>query len=281
MSALALGLIAAACWGFHDICVRAVSQKTPLLASLMTVLVVGLAFHLVLMAATDSFTPLPAQAAWFAALSGVFFLVASLGLYAAFQRGPVRLVSPIIASFPILSVGWAATQGTEISALQWGAVLLIIIGVSLVAALADTSSDDVPPKGPTIIFAALSAIGFASTFAISQHAAEMSDDMPVTLVARIVAITLLLIIIATMRLPLWPGRKPLFVLALMGIADGIALYCVVSAAGLPDAQYAAVAASTFGLLTIVMAWAFLREAMTPVQWLGCLITFAGIGYLAL
>jgi len=67
----------------------------------------------------------------------------------------------------------------------------------------------------------------------------------------------------------------------MGIADGIALACVLSAGGLPDAQYAAVAASCFGLLTIVLAWAILRERMTSLQWFGCALAFGGIGYLAL
>lgn len=280
MTALTLGLIAAACWGFHDICVRSVSQKTPLLASLLTVLVVGLVFHLTLMAASDGFTPLPPRAFGLSVTSGLFFLLASLGLYAAFQRGPVRLVAPIIASYPILSVGWAAMRGTEVSPLQWLAVISIIIGVSIVAALADTSDYTTPPKGLTILYASVSGIGFAGTFALGQYAAELSDDLPVTLVTRVVALLVLLAIIITMRLPLWPGRRPLFVLSLMGIADGVALYCVFAAGGLPDAQYAAVAASTFGLLTIVMAWAFLHEAMTLVQWLGCLIAFGGIGYLA-
>jgi uncharacterized membrane protein len=84
-----------------------------------------------------------------------------------------------------------------------------------------------------------------------------------------------------LHLPFWAGWRALPVLALMGIADGIALLCLLAAGGLPDAQYAAVASSCFGLLTILMAWAFLREKMTPPQWVGCAIAFSGIGYLAL
>ena len=137
MSALVLGLIAAFSWGFHDICVRYVSQKTPLLASLLTVLVVGSIFHLGLMIMLDGFTALPGPALGLSAISGVFFLIASLGLYGAFQRGPVRLVSPIIASYPILSVAWAALNGVSISPWQWFAVLAIVVGVCVVAALAD------------------------------------------------------------------------------------------------------------------------------------------------
>ncbi len=276
-----LGLIAALCWGFHDICVRFVSQSVPLLASLLTVLVVGLTFHLGLMVVMDGFAPLPAPAMGLSVASGAFFLMASLGLYGAFQRGPVRLVAPIIASYPILSVGWAALSGVPVHPLQWLAVLAIILGVSVVAALADDAATDVPPKGRTIFYAGVAAVGFAGTFALGQWAATLSHDLPVTLVTRVVAIALLIGVIGWFGLPFWPGLRAVPVLALMGIADGIALYCIFSAAELPDVQYAAVAASTFGLLTIVLAWAILREPMRAMQWAGCAVAFAGIGYLAL
>ncbi|MEP6267502.1 MAG: DMT family transporter [Paracoccaceae bacterium] len=281
MNALVLGLIAAVAWGFHDICVRFVSQKTPLMASLLFVLLTGLAFHLgVMIWANELYLP-TGKGFWHALVSGFFFLMASLGLYGAFQRGPVRLVSPIIASYPILSLLWAAFSGAEISTFQWCAVLLIIVGVSTVAALSDTTRDKVPPRGRTICYASIAAIGFAGTFAFGQSAAVLSGELPATLVARLAATACLIAIIGTLGLPLWPGKSALPVLGLMGLADGLALLCVMSAGGLPDAQFAAVAASTFGLLTIVMAWLWLGEHMRVSQWIGCAIAFFGIGYLAL
>lgn len=281
MSALTLGFIAAVAWGFHDICVRFVSQSAPLMASLLTVLLAGTVFHLSLMVYVADPIELPPFIIGYAVLSGLFFLLASLGLYAAFQRGPVRLVAPIIASFPVLSVAWAAVQGVQVSALQWIAVLAIVAGVSLVAALADDGIGDVPPKGRTILYAVIAAIGFAGTFAIGQWAVQYSNDMSVTLVTRLTAIVALVVAMGVLGLPFWAGRKAMPVLCMMGLADGIALICVFSAGTLPDAQYAAVAASTFGLLTIVMAWAILKECMTLTQWAGCAVAFSGIGYLAL
>ena len=281
MSALALGLVAACAWAIHDICVRYVSQNTPLMASLMTVLIAGLVFHLSLMAVQDGFTAISGEALIYAIAAGCCFLLASLGLYGAFQRGPVKLVAPIIASYPVLSVAWAAVSGTPISSLQWLAVIAIAVGVSIVAALSDDSAVDVPSKGRTIALAAVSAVGFAGTFAFGQHAAELSHDLPATLVTRVVTILLLLGGMIALRLPLWPGKRAIPVLCVMGVMDGIALMCVLSAGGLPDAQYASVASSMFGLLTILLAWMILRERMTAAQWLGCLIAFGGVGYLAL
>ncbi|MEP3346345.1 MAG: DMT family transporter [Litoreibacter sp.] len=281
MSALSLGLIAAVCWGLHDILVRQVSQRAPLMASLLMVLLAGSILQGVLMVATDAVEPVSLEAAIYAAISGVFFLVASIGLYLAFQRGPVRLVSPIIASYPILSVAWAAISGTSISALEWLAVLLIVIGVSIVAALSGQDEDDIPPMGRTVAYSLIASVGFAGTFAIGQIATEMSSELPVILITRLMSITLLVVGMMVMKLPFNPGRASIPVLLAMGCLDGISLMVVLFAGGLPDAQYASVAASMFGLITIVMAWTFLRERMSPIQWLGCLVAFAGIGYLAL
>lgn len=281
MSALGLGMIAAVCWGFHDILVRQVSQRAPLMASLMLVLVAGSVLQAGLMVVTGTFEPVAARPTLYAAISGVFLLIASIGLYGAFQRGPVRLVAPIIASYPILSVGWASLSGTPVSGLEWLAVLLIIVGVSVVAALSDHTQDTSPHAGRTVIYALVAAVGFAGTFALGQVATEMASDLPVILITRVVSIILLAIIMVARKLPFNPGRGAIPVLVAMGCLDGTALMAVLSAGGLPNAQYAAVAASVFGLLTIVLAWAFLRERMSAAQWVGCLVAFAGIGYLAL
>jgi drug/metabolite transporter (DMT)-like permease len=281
MSALGLGLIAAVCWGLHDILVRQVSQRAPLMASLMVVLVAGSVLQAVVMVGTGGTGPVSPQAAAYAALSGVFFLTASLGLYGAFQRGPVRLVAPIIASYPILSVGWAAFSGAPVSTLEWLAVLAIIAGVSVVAALSADEHTPAPPAGRTIAYALIAAVGFAGTFALGQTATEMASDLPVILITRLVSIALLAALMLVRRLPFNPGRRAVPVLLAMGCLDGVALMAVLSAGSLHNAQYAAVAASVFGLLTIVMAWAFLRERMSAAQWSGCLVAFAGIGYLAL
>ncbi|WP_108815509.1 DMT family transporter [Loktanella sp. Alg231-35] len=281
MSALGLGLIAALCWGFHDICIRFLSQKVPISAALFTVLVAGLVFHTTLTIARGDFHALPAGAIWLSLGAGVFFVIASYGLYYAFQRGPVRLVAPLIASFPILSVGVAMVQGQPVGLYQWIAVLGIVCGVGIVATLSDTDDDASPPKGRTILYALIAAVGFAGTFAMGQAAADISHEMSTILVTRVLALTLVFGVTLIMKQTFWPGRAALPWLMAMGVADGIALLCVLSAGNLPNPQYAAVTSSMFGLLTIVLAWVFLRERMSAYQWGGCVIAFGGVGYLAL
>jgi drug/metabolite transporter (DMT)-like permease len=281
MNTILLGIIAAFCWGFHDICVRFLSQKTSLSACIFTVLTTGLVFHLALMGVTGGFGPLTSAAMGWSLGAGAFYVMATFGLYFAFQRGPVRLVAPLIAGYPILSVGLAAATGTTVTPLQWAAVAAIVIGVGIVAMLADDSSGAVPPKGRTILYSVIAALGFAGTFALGQHAAGLSGEMPTTLVMRALAVGLTVLILVAFKLPFWPGRSALPLLIAMGVADGIALLAVVSAGPLPNPQYAAVTASMFGLLTIVLAWVFLKERMSLWQWSGCIVAFCGVGYLAI
>ena len=282
MNALTLGLIAALCWGIHDVTIRRISQTVPLMATLLGVLVTGLVFQLAVMAATGSFTPLPARALWLSVAAGVAFLLASVALYNAFQRGPVRIVAPIIGSYPVLSVALAALQGEPVTLWHWLAVGAVALGVAIVSIFSDEDGqEDIPPVPATIAISVLAAIGFFATFALGHAAARIADDLPAILVTRATSIALLLPALMMLSLPFWPGRAALPFIAIMGILDGIALLCVLSAGSLPGAQYAAVASSTFGMITVILAWVLLGERLTLRQWLGCATAFAGIGYLAL
>lgn len=281
MNAIALGLLAAVCWGLHDIAIRYLSRTVPLLGALLVVLITGLVFQSFVLASDGDLRLPKGPALWLSVGSGAAFLVASLGLYFAFERGPVRLVSPIIGAYPIASIAFAAATGTAISGGQIAAVLLIVAGVGLVASLADTSGDPVPPKGPTIALSLISAIGFATTFKLGQMAAALEGELQSTFVARITAIALLVLIVIARQIQVRVDPRAILPLIVMGLLDGVALLSVLSAGSLANPQFAAVASSMFGLFTIVLAWALLKERMTAPQWGGCVIAFLAIGYLAL
>lgn len=280
MSALGLGLIAALCWGLHDITIRYLSRTVPLMGALAVVLATGLAFQATVLAASEGARLPQGPALWLSIGSGLAFLVASLGLYFAFERGPVRLVAPIIGAYPILSLLFAFLAGSPIGADQVLAVLVIVGAVGVVAGLSGDSDDPAPPKGPTIALSLIAAIGFAATFKLGQLAATLEGELNATLLARVTALVLLLALIVIRRQTLRVGAAALLPLVVMGLLDGVALLAVISAGVLDHPQLAAVASSMFGLITIVLAWAFLRESMSRPQWAGCLAAFLAIGYLA-
>lgn len=281
MSALGLGLLAALCWGVHDITIRYLSRSVPLLGALLAVLLTGLVFQGVALAVSGEAPPVSGRPLWLSLGSGAAFLAANIGLYFAFERGPVRLVAPLIGAYPILSLGFAVAGGAEVGAMQIAAILAVIAGTGLVAVLSDRSDSETPPIGRTALYSLLSCCGFATAFELGQMAAEQAGESATTMTARLAATVLLIALLLALRPRIWPGVRALPPLAIMGVLDGVALLSVISAARLPSPEYAAVAASMFGLLTILLAWAFLKERMTPAQWLGGAVAFGGIGYLAL
>lgn len=282
MASLAFGLVAALCWGIHDICVRYVSQRVGILPALTTVLIIGtivMAPAAVLMGDWDA---MGAKALGLSAASGIAFTLAYLGLYKAFEIGPVRLVAPVIGAYPILSVGWAALSGQAVSADQWLAVAAVISGVAIVGLLTDeAASGGGQSKRAAILWAILGGSAFAATFALGQAAAHAGSEAPAIIVTRIVAVGAALILLIASGGIRWPARGALPLLGLMGVLDCIALGIVIAAAGMARPEFASVAASTFGMITVILAWAILRERMTSGQWGGVFLTFAAIGYLAL
>ena len=280
MLSLGFGLIAALCWGIHDILVRYIGQKVGVIAALSTVLTAGLIFIAPLSLAYGDWAAVSSWSATLAVLSGVAFIFGCIGLYNAFGIGPVRLVAPIIGAYPIISIGIAAYQGTPISMEQWLAVLVVIGGVAIVAILSEsTESED--NRNAAIGWALLGAVGFSITFALGQAASRAGDELSAIGITRLTAV-IGVIIIALARRTDWSAIKgSRRILLLMGFLDATALSVVMASGNLANPEYAAVAASIFGMITIILAWQFLSEKMSLFQWCGVIIAFAGIGFLAL
>ncbi|WP_298291920.1 DMT family transporter [uncultured Litoreibacter sp.] len=279
MGSLTLGLIAALCWGFHDICVRYVSQRTGILPAFLTVLVVGCLLVVPLAVFAEGLWP-KGNGVWWSLASGLMFGLAGSAHYKAFSIGPVRLVAPIIGAYPALSVGWAVLNGEPITLFQWLAVFMIIGGVGFVAASSDDEAS-AAPKLEAVIWSILAGTGFAITFALGHIATTWGAELATIAIARIAAMLVLIALALGLPGPVLPQRAQLPILAVMGVLDTVALGAVLIAGTRDNPEFAAVAASTFGLLTVLLAWLFLKEKMTLTQWGGVMIVFAAIGYLAL
>ena len=278
MQSLLYGLIAALTWGLHDFCVRHLSQKLAVAAMLLAVLSLGSVALIAVITLTGSWAQIDARSAMFAIASGSCYVFGCVGLYIAFGIGPVRLVAPIGGAYPVLSVALAAISGQSIRVDQWLATLAVVVGIAVVARQPDNAATDNRIKA--MLWAALGATGFALTFALGHVAAQGGAELSVILVARLTAVLIVGAWVISHRQPLAPLRPHLPLLALMGVLDVTALGFVIAAGSLANPEFAAVASSVFGLITILLAWRFLGEAMRAWQWCGIALVFAGIAWLA-
>ncbi|MCB2134916.1 MAG: DMT family transporter [Rhodobacteraceae bacterium] len=281
MQSLIFGLGAALAWGIHDVCIRHVSQRMAILPMMAIILGAGLLAMAPFVVFHGDWSGLGGQALSLAILAGLVYAAAGFSLYRAFSIGPVRLVAPIVGSFPVLSVLWAALQGQPPTPGQAIAILAIVGGVGAIAALSDETAEKADKRGAAIGWALIAATGFAGTFAIGQAAERAGGGLPSLAITRAVALAAVLIAIAVIR-PALPGRRGPWALPVaMGLLDALALGLVLTSGSLPRPEYAVVTSSVFGMVTILLAWAFLREPMRPMQWAGAIIVFSGIGYLAI
>lgn len=276
---LSLGLLAALCWGVHDICVRYVSQRTGIMAAIFTVLCFGALLLAPICVYFGNWEDLTNPALKRASLSGGLFALAAVGLYQAFAIGPVRLVAPIIGSYPILSVGLAAWSGEDISALHVVAVLAIVFGITVVAK-GDTENSQGAQR-QAILWATASAIGFFGSFAAGQAAAALGAELPIILLTRLAGIFTICCIALPYQINLRSSVAQLPLLAAMGALDAVALAVVIYAGTQTFATFASVTASVFGLVTIILAWVFLKEKITTMQWGGIVLVFLSVGFLSI
>ncbi len=283
MLALSFGLGAALLWAVHDLLARKLSQGTALLPLIMVVLSAGTVGLVPVALILGGWAQMTTSAWGVAALSGLAFAVAIGGLYRAFSLAPVRVVSPVVGAYPLLTLVFAVAQGRSVPPGDWLAVLAIVIGIAIVAVAARDDAPEGYAASPAvaIAWAALSALGFAATFALGQAATRMGADLPVMLAGRVVALLAILALMLRQTGPRLPARGQMGVLVVMGLIDAVALGLVTASGGLSHAEYASVASSLFGVLTVLLAAWFLKEHVRPVQWLGIAAVFGGIAVLGI
>ena len=283
MLALGFGLTAALIWAVHDLLARKLSQGAALLPIISVVLGSGCVVLAPVALTYGDWTRMtgPAIASSFA--YGLAYAIAGGALYKAFSLAPVRLVSPVIGAYPMLSLLIALAQGRPVTLADWLAVAAIVIGIAIVALAAHDDAPEGYAAAPAVAlgWAALSAVGFATTFALGQEATRQGSELPAMLIGRCVAFAAIVLLALVRRQTLRPPRSQTRLLVLMGVIDAVALGLVTAAGTLPRAEYASVTASLFGVLTVLLAAKFLREKVRAMQWLGIATVFSGIAALGL
>jgi len=280
VTSIVLGLVAALCWGVHDLCVRKISATEGIFAALFAVLFFGSLFGLPFaLLWGDAAAVMPYS--WLQAIgAGLFFAGAGLGLFKALEIGPVRLVAPIIGGYPILSLLWATYLGSALTLGHWLAVFAVVAGVAFIAVNSDDGASS-GRKRAAIWWSLMSGSGYAASFALSQGATQLSDEWSILLPLRLTALAAIFFLAMAFGERIRPRARSVGILAVMGALDILALTAVSAAGNQAFPEFASVGASTFGLVTVVLASIFLREALKPLQWGAVLLVFVAVGSLGL
>ena len=284
MGAVLWGCLSALCLGCADFMARQGTRSLGALSVYLFVLSTGGIVLTLFVAVSGSPLVWSAPGFGLAAVHGVAVAVMSVLLYTALARGPVSMVAPVVAAHPVLVLAFAVATGTRPDLLQWLAMAAIIVGVVSVArrarpAPADAAAD---PSGRavTLAIAAGACLAYALIIISGQAALPYLGELQTTWMGRLVGLAVLMGVFAVRReRPRW-SRSWLPCLVVLGLLDAGGYLALFAGSTGAHPEAAAVAASTFGVVTVVLARTILAEPVTGRQWRSIALVFGGVAALA-
>lgn len=224
---------------------------------------------------------------WIAALHGILMSYALLLFFHAMTIGPINVVAPIIAAHPVFILLFALATGSRPGTIQFLAMAGIILGVIIVGAVGYVTShpekSDVNTKrlnASVLVCALLASVVYAGAIIAAQNAAPLNDEIVTLWLGRLFGLGAVLVVfpVTKERLTLPVRWWPFF--CLHGVLDSVGLLFLLRGSGGSYDEVTAVVASTFSVITVVLAWIILGERMTRLQGLGIVLIFACVAVLA-
>ncbi|MEX2648752.1 MAG: EamA family transporter [Alphaproteobacteria bacterium] len=217
------------------------------------------------------------------ALNGVASTAFLLLLYEGLARGPISVVAPIVATHPVLIVLFWVALGERPSTVQWLAMAGTLAGSVVGACAAEASGaarGDRRELVVTIGIAVASSVFYAVAVGAGQAAVPRFGALPSLWIGRAVSLVTLLALFTWWRERPRVERHWLPALGAQGALDTVGyLFLFLGSAG-AHPEIAAVAGSTFGAVTTLLAWLVLRERIGRAQGAGIVLVFVCVGVLA-
>jgi drug/metabolite transporter (DMT)-like permease len=285
--AILLGLVAGFCWSIHDLIARAFAEKVGPFRMSLWVLLLGAVILLPVVVWNGTLWHGDRASLITATFLGVAYAFALGGLLKAFSLAPVSIVGPLTGSYPALVVVWGLLHGFSPSALQWLAMAAILLGAVIVGRFGpDEGGFAVVAKGKiwvVLLSAAVAVGGFAASVVLGQHATIELGEFETTFVSRLPAAALVFAVLRISEAPRFVTRPfgMWKAVGAMAFCDVIAVTSINASTYFPNKELGAMAISTYGALSVLLAMIFLKEKVSLAQWLGIAMISAGVAALSI
>ncbi len=278
------GLAAALCFGVGDFLVQPLTRERGWMPAVLGVQIVSVIALLV--AALIWHGPLElARLDATVLMLGTINTLGIVALYRAFEVGKLSLVSPIAGSMGAFTLvfAWIAGESPALIVLPGLAAVLLGIGMAGIAPREHGGESKKVGRALGVGWALLSAVGFGWVFFRLGSLADAIGPAWAILGLRLVAIPWLLVVARAMRIRLRnapdpaaprPSRGLLVAVAILDSGGLIALSLGSSEHG--SVAIAAVLASAFPVVTILLAFVRLRERLAWWQWIGVTAILMGV-----
>lgn len=212
---------------------------------------------------------------------GVIYALAYSLFYQGFEKGNVSVVSAVINLQTVFIVGISFfLRGQQLSLLQWPALGLILLGITLVS----VKLEELHHGGLALLNGVketlLSAVLFGVLYwPLSEVLIEQTNFLLVTLLVKVVAILTVVGMAWRVKSSLLPPvstTKLWLTLTAVGLLEAVGVLSVNLGMQYGDAIIVAPIASALTVVTISLAVIFLKERLSRVQVAGIVLTMTGI-----
>ena len=215
-----------------------------------------------------------------------------LALYKALARGPVSLAAPIVAAYPAVVLLYLIPLGFVPGLIHLFGIITTLGGVAILSYLAEAEQPQVAPATPNTSAAPKPQQGHGKTIRLSIYA-MCGVALGVFLSQEVSLLHGSLLSVWSMRafgtfwLLLWfmfymrksvpvPPKGIRLALVAQAILEAGGAICLLLASEGGGRPLAAVFASTFAVVVVLLGWIVLRERITPVQWLAMAVILLGV-----
>lgn len=283
MAAL-LALLSSALWGTADFLGGTASRRLPVLSVLGVGQLAALLVLTPLVLLTGAVS-LDRAYVWPSVLAGLAGLAALAAFYRALATGTMGVVAPVAALGVVVPVAVGVVDGERPSAVQLVGIVLAVVGIVL--ASGPELSGRATGGGRPLALALLAALGFGVTLVLI---AEGSEDggveaalmvlVTMRLTQVVVLVGLLLALAPRRGFELSVRRRDLPLLFVVGTCDAAANGTYAVAAQGDLLSVAAVLASLYPVVTVLLARRFHAERLGGLQLAGVAGALLGVMALA-
>ena len=273
--AVLLALLSGVLWGSSDFLGGLLSKRRRAYAVVAGSQAAGLAAATIAVVVTDGFS---SPLGWLlpSVLAAVSGTVALVTFYAAMATGTMGVVSPITALGAVVPIVAGLVAGEQPSALA---------GVGIALALAGAVAAGGPElRGKTgarpLLLASLAAISFGFAMLFIARGAQTDPVMTVWGMRLTIFVVLGTAAFAMRNIG---GLRPSDVgtLVVIGVGAAAANLLFGFASTLGYVSITAVLASLYPVVTVLLAWAVLRERLLRIQYVGVAIALAGVALVSI
>jgi drug/metabolite transporter (DMT)-like permease len=284
MLAVLLGVFAALCWSLHDLVARSFAARIGPIRMAMAVMLAGGVFITAVVLFRPGLWQADRHGLLVAILLGVAYGAGVGSLFKAFSLGPISLVGPITAAYPVLVVLWNVAMGLSPSLAQWLAVASALAGAVIVARTGhhEGGINAVARKdvAPLFFFCLTASIGYAAAVLLGQRAGVLIGEYEATWVSRWSGTLALLLFLFGEAKPLPLAPRHWWGIAAMAVLDVAGLTAVNLSGFMPGQEFTAIGISSYGALAVILAALVLKERVSAGQWAGIALILSGVAVIA-